>query len=86
MDLGSVLFYDPKLHIRICVCCTFTAFSCLFFLAPSYAPLVPGSVLDESPWGVQAVQVWAMYHPVARTELGEVSTCAQLRATLAQGG
>lgn len=43
-------------------------------------------MLDESPWGVQGVQVWAMYHPVARTELGEVSTCAQLRATRARGG
>lgn len=60
--------------------------SFFFFLAPSYAPLVPSSVLDESPWGIQGVQVWAVHHPVARTELGEVSTCAQLRAMRACGG
>ncbi|XP_041331424.1 uncharacterized protein LOC121357833 isoform X2 [Pyrgilauda ruficollis] len=29
------------------------------------------SVLDERLWGVQGVQVWAVYHPVTRTKLGE---------------
>lgn len=50
---------------------------------------MPVSVLDESLWGVQGVQVWAVYHPVTRTKLGEVSTCAQLgamRAVLGVGG
>lgn len=42
-------------------------------------------MLDESPWGIPGVQVWAMYHLVSRTKLGEVSTRAQLRAICAQG-
>ncbi|KAM4906281.1 uncharacterized protein FYW23_001155 [Sylvia borin] len=37
------------------------------------APPVPVSVLDESLWGVQGEQVWAVYHPVTRTKLGEKS-------------
>lgn len=40
-------------------------------------------MLDESLWGVQGEQVWAVYHPVTRTRLGEVSTCAQLGAMCA---
>lgn len=47
------------------------------------------SVLDESLWGVQGVQVWAVHHPVTRTKLGEAGTCAQLGAmcaVLGEGG
>lgn len=71
------------MHARICICCTTQQLILLSCSLSSTSSI--SSMLDKSPWGIQGVQVWAVHHPVARTALGEVSTCAQLRAMRALG-